>query len=80
MGNYQEAYDDLLHYVSNYSGHKYDVDLQRDFIDKYWDEFCVSVFKFLGISFKKHNESAKSLWAELDHIVRLNERKLREGL
>lgn len=79
-GNYLEAYEDLLHYCSNYSGHRYDVELQRDFVNRYWDTFCVTVFKFLGVSIKRHKEEAKSKWAELDHIVRQNERKLREGV
>lgn len=79
-GDYLQAYDEIIHYVRSYSGHKFDVEMQRDFVNQYWDLYCVKVVSFLGICFKKHNELAKTKWEKLDYQVRINEKKLREGL
>lgn len=69
---YIDSYKELLQYILSYRNCPEDVNHQVQFVEEYWEEFCVKKVKVLGLTMKIHNENAKNKWAELDSLVRRN--------
>lgn len=80
MTGIKQHYQEIERYVEEYCKHIFDINIQKEMLEEFWDEFCVCKYKILGVVFTRHNETAKTLWAELDYRVRENEKNLGDNL